>query len=88
MEEEEGEPKYFFSVEIEGDEARSGILTFTYLLDIYLEDEDGNPLDDVEYTIILSDGTEKKGMFKKGYATIEDVPYGEFTIEVEGYTLA
>jgi uncharacterized Zn-binding protein involved in type VI secretion len=85
MKEEEGEPKYFFAVDIEGDEARSGILTFTYLLDIYLEDEDGKPLDDVEYTIILSDGTEKRGKFKDGHAKIEDAPYGNFTIEIEGY---
>jgi len=88
VEEEEGEPEYFFAVDIEGDEARSGILTFTYPLNIYLEDEDGNPLDDVEFIITLSDGTKRTGKFKKGEATIEDAPYGRCTIEVDGYEFA
>jgi len=88
VEEEKGEPEYYFSIEIEGKKARSEMLTFTYPLEIYLEDEDGKPLDDVEYTITFSDGTERKGMFKQGNAKIEDAPYGEFTIEVEGYTYA
>ena len=86
-EEEEGQPEYFFAVDSEGEEARSGILTFTYPLDIYLEDEDQNPLDEVEYKITFSDGTEKKGKFKKGHAKIEDAPYGRFSLEVDGYDL-
>lgn len=87
VEEEEGEPKYFFSVDIEGDEATSGILTLNYLLKIQLEDEKGNPLGDVEYTIKLSDGTQRKGRFKDGKAEIEDAPFGKFIIKVEGYDL-
>jgi len=85
--EEKEEPKYYFVVDIEGEEKKSEALTFTYPLDIYLEDEDGNPLDDVEYTITLSDGTEKKGKFKDGHAKIEDAPYGKFTIEIDKYDL-
>jgi uncharacterized Zn-binding protein involved in type VI secretion len=84
VEEEEGEPEFFFAVDIEGDEARSGILTFTYPLDIYLEDEEGNPLDGVEYTLTLSDGTQRKGKLQNGRAKIEDAPYGKFIIEVDG----
>jgi hypothetical protein len=87
VEEEKGVPEYFFVVEIEGKEASSKILTFTYLLDIYLEDEDGTPLDDVEYTVFLSDGTERKGKFENGHAKIDDAPYGSFTVEVRGYDL-
>ena len=87
-EEEEGEPEYFFTVDIEGEKATSDILTFTYPLDIYLEDEDGKKLDDVEYTITFSDGTKKKGKFKDGLAKIEDAPYGKFILEVEGVDLA
>ena len=83
--EEEGEPEYFFAVDIEGDEARSGVLTFTYPLDIYLEDEDGKKLDDVKYTVTFSDGTEREGKFKDGQAKIEDAPYGRFILKVEGY---
>jgi hypothetical protein len=85
VEEEEGEPEYFFTVHIENEEAKSDILKFTYPLDIYLEDDDGKPLDDVRYTITFSDGTEKKGKFKDGHAKIDEAPYGKCTIEVEGY---
>jgi len=85
--EEEGQPKYFFSVDIEGEEARSANLTFTYLLKIFLKDDDGDPLDDVPYTITLSDGTEKKGKFKNGWAEVQDAPFGNFFIEIEGYEI-
>jgi uncharacterized Zn-binding protein involved in type VI secretion len=88
VEYEEGQPEYFFAVNIEEEEARSGILTFTYPLDIYLEDEEQNPLDDVEYKVTFSDGTEKTGKFQKGHAKIEDAPYGTFILEVDGYDLA
>lgn len=81
------EPKYYFVVDIEGEEKKSEPLTFTYPLDIYLEDEKGNPLDDVEYTITLPDGTEKKGKFKDGHAKIDEAPYGKFTIEINKYDL-
>jgi uncharacterized Zn-binding protein involved in type VI secretion len=82
------EPKFFFAIEIEQEEARSKSLTFTYPLDICLEDNKGNPIDDVDYIITLSDGTQRKGKFKKGHAKIDDVPYGKFSIEVEGYDFA
>jgi uncharacterized Zn-binding protein involved in type VI secretion len=87
VKEEEGEPEYFFSVDIEGDEARSEILTFTHTLEINLVDEDGASLDGVEYTITLSDGTQRKGRLKDGKATIEDAPYGRAIVEVEGYDI-
>jgi uncharacterized Zn-binding protein involved in type VI secretion len=80
-----GEPKYFFSVEIEGDEARSGILTYFYPLDIYIEDESGNPLDGVDFSLTFSNGTRKEGKFSQGHAKVADAPYGKFTLEVDGY---
>jgi hypothetical protein len=82
---EEEEPKYHFVVDIEGEEKGSEDLTFTYPLDVYIEDENENPLDNMEYTIILPDGTEKKGKFKDGHAKIEDALYGKFKLEIEGY---
>jgi uncharacterized Zn-binding protein involved in type VI secretion len=85
IEEKEGEPKYFFAVDVEGEEARSEILTFTYPLDIYIEDADGNPLDSVQFTITFADGTKKKGVLKGGCAKIDDAPYGNFTIEIDRY---
>lgn len=82
--EEEGQPKYYFFVDIEGEKARSTALTLTYLLRIFLKDNDGNPLDEVPYTVILSDGTEKKGKFKNGWAEVQDATFGDFHIEIEG----
>jgi hypothetical protein len=85
VEEDKEEPEYFFAVDIEGEEARSEILTFNYPIDIYLEDKNGNPLEGAEYKITLSDGTEIRGKFKKGHAKVEDAPYGKFSVEVQGY---
>jgi uncharacterized Zn-binding protein involved in type VI secretion len=85
---EEESPKYYFTVEIEGEEKTSEALEFTYPIDIYLEDELGNPLNNVKYVVTLADGTKKRGKFKDGHAKIEDAPYGKFTVEVEGADLA
>jgi uncharacterized Zn-binding protein involved in type VI secretion len=81
-------PEYYFAVDVEGQEKASGNLEFTYPIDIYLEDEDEKPLDNIKYVVTLSDGTKKKGKFKNGHAKIEEAPYGKFTLEVEGYDLA
>ena len=39
----------------------------------------------VDFTLTLSDKTKKKGKFKEGKAKVEDIPYGKFTIEIEGH---
>jgi hypothetical protein len=86
---QEEEPlKYYFVVDVEGEEKTSGPLEFTYPIDIYLEDKDGKPLDNVKYVVTLSDGTKKKGKFKGGHVKIDDAPYGKFSLEVEGCDLA
>ena len=85
VEEEVGESKFFFVTKIKDEEVGSDFLTFTYPLEIRLEDEDGNLLDDVDYTLILSDGTRITGKVKEGYIKIEAVPYGKFTLKVRGY---
>ena len=85
---EDDPPEYHFVVNIEGEEKASGILSLTYPIDIYLEDEGRKPLDNVKYVVTLSDGAKKKGKFKDGHAKIDDAPYGKFSLEVEGYDLA
>jgi len=82
--EDEKEPEYLFIADIEGEEKKSGPLKFTYPIEIFVTDEDGNPLDGVGYTVTLSDGTKKKGKFQKGQAKIDDAPYGKFVVEIEG----
>jgi hypothetical protein len=85
-EEEKGEPEYFFDVTVEEEKARSGILKFTHVLEIYLEDEKA-PLDDVKYRITLSDGTVRTGRFENGWAKIENAPFGNFFLAVENYDI-
>lgn len=80
------EEKFYFIAKIDDQETKSGDLEFTYPLDIYLVDQDENPLDDVEYTITLSDGSKRQGKFLGGLAELKDVPLGKFKIEVEGYS--
>jgi uncharacterized Zn-binding protein involved in type VI secretion len=83
--EEKEDPEYFFVVDVEGEEQKPEALKFTYPLDIYLEDENGKPIEDVDYTITLSDGSQRKGKFKQGHAKVEDAPGGKFEIEIEEY---
>ncbi len=85
IKEQAEDEKYYFIAKIDDHEAKSGDLEFSYPLDIYLED-DGNPLDNVEYTVTLSDGSKKQGKFLGGHAKLTDVPIGKFKIEVDGYS--
>jgi hypothetical protein len=80
-----GEPKFFFEIKIKEEKAKSDFLTLTYPIDIRLKEEDGNSLGGAEYTITLSDGTERNGKLEDGHALIEDTPYGRFTLKVKEY---
>jgi uncharacterized Zn-binding protein involved in type VI secretion len=84
---DEEEPSFRFAIEVEGEERSASDLKFTYPLDIYLEDESGTLLDDVEFKITFADGTEKKGRFKEGHAKVDDAPYGKFKLDIEGYDI-
>jgi hypothetical protein len=79
--------EYFFEVDVKGEKTTSGILKFSYPLDIQMVDENGKNLENVKYTMTFSDGTKRKGRFKGGHAKIDEVPYGKFVLEVEGYDL-
>jgi len=85
--EEAEEAKYYFIARIDDKEAKSGELELTYPLHIYLEDEEGKPLHDVDFTITFSDGSKRQGKFEHGRAKFEDAPPGKFKLEVEGYTM-
>ena len=81
------EEKYYFIARIDDQEIKSGDLKFTFPVDVYLEDESGRPLHDVDYTITFSDGSKRQGKFKDGHAKVEDAPLGGLKIEVEGYAI-
>ncbi|MEM1546347.1 MAG: hypothetical protein QXY40_06435 [Candidatus Methanomethylicia archaeon] len=85
--EDEEIEEYYFKAKIDDLEVKSPPLIFTYPLEIYLEDEDGKPIDGAKYTITFSNGSKKEGVLQKGYAKIENAPKGRFRIEVEGYRL-
>jgi uncharacterized Zn-binding protein involved in type VI secretion len=85
LESGEEEPQFFFSVDIEGIEARSKPLKFTYLLEIDLKDETGEIIEENDYILTFANGEVKKGKVKDGKITVEDAPLGKYTLTVDGY---
>lgn len=79
-------PEYFFVIDIDGfklgEKQESGLLEFKDWVELELVDEEGNQKPDEEYIIHLPDGTRKKGnLDSKGYAKVEDIPPGKFSVE-------
>jgi hypothetical protein len=60
-------------------------IEFTYPLEIYLTDEKGIPMGEIECAVTFSDGNKEKGMFKNGCLKLTDVPSGKFNLELENY---
>ncbi len=78
-------PEYFFKVKVLGNQEDSEILQFKDWVEINLNDRLGNSMKNLDYVIKLPDGSEKKGKLDaNGYAKIEDIPPGKFTIEFPG----
>lgn len=78
-------PEYFFIVNANGgrfgENQESGLLEFKDWVEVFLLDEDGNPVSGEEYTFCLADGTEKKGSLdSEGYAKEEDIPPGKVSV--------
>jgi hypothetical protein len=82
----EEKEKYYFVSRIDEKEAKSGDIVLTYPLEVYLEDEEGIPIDEAECTVTFSDGSKEKRLLKNGRAQFKDAPPGKFNIEVEGYS--
>lgn len=78
---------YYFICKIDDKEVKSEDFEFTFELDVYVVDADAEdkPLNDVDFTITLSDGTKKTGTLTKGHAKIQNAPFGKFQIELDGY---
>ena len=79
-------PEYFFTIKITGFEAgleqESGLLAFKDYVEIELVDEYGNKSANEKFKLILPDGSEKQGTLdENGYARVEDIPPGKFSIE-------
>lgn len=70
-------PSFFFTVEADHCNARSGILQLTDYLEIELNDEDGSAMSDVPYRVLLPNGEVRTGKLDgSGKAKIENVPPG------------
>jgi hypothetical protein len=73
--------EFFFRVAIGGVSAESGRLPFKDWIILALKGEDGQPIGDIAYELVLADGQEKKGQLDaNGYAKIEKVPPGPYTL--------
>ena len=78
-------PEYFFVIDIDGvklgEKQESGLLEFKDWMRIELHDHEGKPMPNEKYTLILADGTEKKGTLNaEGYAKVDDVPPGDYHV--------
>lgn len=78
-------PEYYFVVQAEEGKARSDLLRFKDWIEIDLKDPMGNPMPDQQYVLRLRHGSIKKGTLNaNGFARIEDVPPGKFSVEFPG----
>ncbi|MEM2153845.1 MAG: hypothetical protein QXY76_02955 [Nitrososphaeria archaeon] len=86
-EEESGQEEYYFKARIGDLEVKSDPWTFLYPLEIYVKDENGIPLDGVEFEIEFSDESREKGTITQGYAKFRGAPKGMFKLKIKGYKL-
>lgn len=78
-------PDHFFTLRIDGvdlgKEQESGLMRFKDWLDFTLLDEDGSPFANEDYTLLLADGSDRKGTLdENGHGREEELPPGEVTI--------
>jgi hypothetical protein len=79
-------PQYFFVVEIDGTrigtKQESGLLEYRHAVEIRLQDENQEPMPDMEYILRLPDGTERKGKLDaEGKAVVNDAPAGPVKVK-------
>lgn len=75
-------PEYYFLVHVGTNKVRSGILSFQDWIEIMLDDEDGKPVPDEDYRIILATGEVRTGRLNaEGYAREERIPPGGCQVE-------
>lgn len=79
------EQKFYFIAKIDEKEAKSGDLSFTYPLEIFLEDIYGKPVDGAKCKITFADGSVEESVLKKGSVEFAKAPAGKFKLELEGH---
>jgi len=74
-------PEYFFRVFCAGKSADSDLLRFKDWIEINLVNDDGLPIGNIEYELVLPDGTTNTGSLDdSGVARFEDIPPGAFKV--------
>jgi len=77
-------PKYYFRVEVAGIAARSGILDYKDWLDLEFKDDEGNPLANKTYKLLLPSGQVRTGKLDgSGCARVENLPPGRIKVSVD-----
>jgi hypothetical protein len=79
-------PSYFFRVIVKDKQADSEPIEFKDTIIIRLRNEDGDPIANAGYVVLLADGSERKGKLDdKGFAQIGDVPPGRYWVKFPDY---
>ena len=65
-------PEYYFLVRVEDQVARSGLLAFSHFVEFKLQDEEGNPIPDRAYRLVLSNGEIRNGTLDNNGEAKED----------------
>jgi len=77
-------PSFYFVVQAAGIQQRSGYLKFKDWLELEMEDEDGKPMSNCEYTVQFPDGSVRNGTLDdNGKARIENVPPGQAKVIID-----
>lgn len=75
-------PEYYFIVEVEGTQARSGLLDFRDYVEISLKDAEGNGVANAPYRVIFGNGQIIEGQLdSNGFKKVENIPPGEWSVE-------
>lgn len=79
-------PKFYFTVTVDRQVGRSGLLDYKDWIEIDLKDDDGDAIGEEEYILYLPNGEARKGKLDdKGHAKEEKVPPGKCTIKFPEY---
>jgi uncharacterized Zn-binding protein involved in type VI secretion len=74
-------PYHYFTVAVDGFNARSGLLLITDDVKIRLLDEEDQPVPDAQYLVLLPNGEIRQGTLSNGEAEEKDMPAGVVMVQ-------
>ncbi len=79
-------PSFYFTVRVDGCEARSNILEYADFIELNLRDDNDEPVANANYRVFLSSGEVREGQLDgNGYVKLENVPAGPWNVEFPDY---